>query len=120
MVLFFIGCSTINRVQYIPIEKTKTEYISKVDTTIIRDSIFIDRYIKADTIYLTKEKYKYITKIKCDTLYRVDSIPVIKEVKIEVPVVPPYYKKIHKYFWILLILVIGFGGYKIHKIFRIF
>lgn len=120
MVLFFIGCSTINRVQYIPIEKTKTEYISKVDTTIIKDSIFVDRFIKADTVFLTKDRYKYIEKIKRDTLYRVDSIPIIKEVKIEVPVVPNYYKKINKYFWILLILVIVFGGYKIHKIFRIF
>lgn len=101
----------MKNIQYVPVETTKTEYVSKIDTTIIKDSVFIDRWSKADTVFLTKYKYKYIEKIKRDTLHRVDTIPVIQEVKVDVPYVPEYYKKINGLFWglvaALVIFIIG-------------
>lgn len=114
-----VGCSAMKNIQYVPVETTKTEYISKVDTTIIKDSVFIDRWSKADTVFLTKYKYKYIEKIKRDTLFRVDTIPVIKEVKVPVEYVPDYYKKINGLFWgfvvVLVILIAGKIYYKFRR-----
>ncbi len=61
--LFMFGCRSI---QYVPIETVKIEYKDrlKIDSVIKYDSIFYDRYMKGDTVFLTKEKYKYLDKIK--------------------------------------------------------
>lgn len=59
-----VGCKT--KTVYVPVEKTKIEYRDKIriDSLIRYDSIFQDRYMKGDTIFQIKEKYKYIDKIK--------------------------------------------------------
>lgn len=71
------GCKSI---QYVPVEIVKVEYKDrlKIDSVIKYDSIFYDRYMKGDTVFLTKEKYKYLDKIKIvyDSVFRTDSISV--------------------------------------------
>ena len=63
-----------------PVETIKTEYKERlrVDSIYKYDSIFQDRYMKGDTVFLTKEKYKYLDKIKIvrDSVFRTDSISV--------------------------------------------
>lgn len=114
----FISCATTRYVPPQIVEKVKTEYVSRVDTTIVRDSVWMKEYIKADTVFLTKEKYKYITKIKTDTLHRVDTIPVIREVQVDVPYVPERYRKTDKGFWVLLSILLLLCGWKIYKIIK--
>lgn len=90
IVLLFItiwllfGCRSI---QYVPVETVKVEYKDrlKIDSVIKYDSIFYDRYMKGDTIFVTKEKYKYIDKIKIvrDSVFRTDSIQVPFPIKVE-------------------------------------
>lgn len=75
--LFMFGCRSI---QYVPVETVKIEYKDrlKIDSVIKYDSIFYERYMKGDTVFLTKEKYKYLDKIKIvrDSVFKTDSIPV--------------------------------------------
>lgn len=74
---FMFGCRPI---QYVPVETVKIEYKDKlkIDSVIKYDSILYDRYVKGDTVFLTKEKYKYLDKIKIvrDSVFRTDSISV--------------------------------------------
>lgn len=107
----FLSCKTI---QYVPVPEIQKEYITKTDTTIIQDSIYIKEWAKADTVYLDRFKYKYIYNIKTDTIFRTDTTTVIKEVEVPVKFVPAYYKKINAGFWILVIIIGLFIGAKIY------
>lgn len=77
MMLFFvfIGTSCI-RTKYIevPVETVKNNYITNIqkDTLIIRDSI--ERWLKQDTVFITKYKYIYKTVNSIDTFYKVDTL----------------------------------------------
>ena len=82
-----VGCKTI---EYVPIEKVVEKeivkrdsiYITKVkvDSIFERDSIFVDRYTKGDTIFVDKYKYvyRYKDKVRVDTLwvFGIDSVVV--------------------------------------------
>lgn len=80
ILLLFIFISGCRSIQYVPVETVKIEYKDrlKIDSVIKYDSIFYDRYTKGDTVFLTKEKYKYLDKIKIvrDSIFRTDSISV--------------------------------------------
>lgn len=77
MMLFFvfIGTSCI-RTKYIevPVETVKNNYITNIqkDTLIIRDSI--ERWLKQDTVFITKYKYVYKTVNSIDTFYKIDTL----------------------------------------------
>ena len=107
----FLSCKTI---QYVPVPEIQKEYITKTDTTIIQDSIYIKEWAKADTVYLDRFKYKYIYNIKTDTILKTDTTTVIKEVEVPVKFVPSYYKKINACFWILVIIIGLYIGAKIY------
>ena len=107
----FLSCKTI---QYVPVPEIQKEYITKTDTTIIQDSIYIKEWAKADTVYLDRFKYKYIYNIKTDTIFRTDTTTVIKEVEVPVKFVPAYYKKINASFWVLIVILLLFIGAKIY------
>lgn len=78
------GCRSI---QYVPVETVKVEYRDKlkIDSIIKYDSIFYDRYMKGDTVFMTKEKYRYLDKIKIvrDSVFKTDSIQIPYPVKVE-------------------------------------
>lgn len=116
-VTLMTACSTI---KYVPVDvpRIEKEYIAKVDTTIIRDSVYIKQFSKADTVYLEKYKYKYVTKIQRDTLHRTDTVAVIKEVEVDKPFVPNYYHRVNTGFWVLLTLLLGLTAWKIYKFIR--
>lgn len=79
--LFFIGCKT--KIQYVPVETVKNEYIKEIQRDSIRyyDSIYVRD--KGDTIFLEKYKYIYRDRYRNDTTLVVDTIkvpyPVIQE-----------------------------------------
>ena len=80
-ILTLSSCKTI---QYVPVETVRTEYKTKVDTFIqkdscvIKDSVYI--HSKGDTVWFEKWHTKYIDRwkevIKVDTLIKTDSIQV--------------------------------------------
>lgn len=86
--LALVGCST-PQVVYVPTSEKEYVYAEKIDTTIIRDSIYITEKQQGDTIYINKveyrDRYRYINCT--DTLVKVDTIgvpyPVEKIVEVE-------------------------------------
>lgn len=82
--LALVGCST-PKVVY----EKEYVYAEKIDTTIIRDSIYITEKQQGDTIIINKveyrDRYRYINRT--DTLVKVDTIgvpyPVEKIVEVE-------------------------------------
>ena len=78
--LLLSGCS---RVQYVPMQTVLKDSIvfHRIDSVVMKDSIFIDR--TKDTVYKYVERWqeKYIIRNDTTIIERVDSIPV--EVKVE-------------------------------------
>lgn len=87
--LMLVGCKTT----YVPIEKEVVKYDSiyiqsiKVDSVKEIDSVFVNTYIKGDTIFQDKYKYvyRYKDKLRIDTMLveRVDSVYIEKPIIIE-------------------------------------
>lgn len=75
MLLMLQGCRT----KYVSVPEYHNVYVNKHDTLTKHDSIyqkeFIDRFVKGDTIFLTKTQVDYRFKNIYKTLYR-DSIKV--------------------------------------------
>ena len=71
-----VGCKTVKETVEVPV------YIHDTTQTVreLHDSIYIDRwhteYQKGDTIYITDEVTKTVTKIKIDTAYKYVEKPV--------------------------------------------
>lgn len=78
--LLFIFISGCRSIQYVPVETVRIEYRDrlKIDSIIKYDSVYFDRYMKGDTTFIIKEKYKYLDNIKIvrDSVFRTDSIAV--------------------------------------------
>lgn len=87
--LMLVGCKTT----YVPIEKEVVKYDSiyiqsiKVDSIKEVDSVFVNTYIKGDTIFQDKYKYvyRYKDKLRIDTMLveRVDSVYIENPIMIE-------------------------------------
>lgn len=73
-----VSCKTV---QYVPVEKIKTEYVHSVDSIHTTDSIWVESKTIHDTIHYTQYKYRQVEIIKRDTILKVDTIPVIREVE---------------------------------------
>lgn len=118
IVLFCLwGCKS--RTIYVPVESKKTEYIDRVkrDSIFMKDSVFIDRFFKGDTMLIVENRYvlEYRDKLKVDTINITDSIQV------PYPVVEV--KEINKLkIWQIVLMCLGlipicYGCYKIFRIF---
>lgn len=99
--ILFCSCKSI---QYVPVETVKTEYITNNDTLIFKDSVYVEHYQKADTVYLREYKEKIIYSNSTDTICRIDSIPYIKEVEKVVTIHPNYEKWLWLYLGLTLLL----------------
>lgn len=72
----FVSCRT----QYIPVETVRTEYKTRdsirFDSIYEHDSIFL--FVKGDTVYKEKYRYKYryLTINKTDTVMLTDSVQI--------------------------------------------
>ena len=80
------GCRG-TKVVTVEVPKIEKEYVVSTDTVHQYDSVFVfnDRYVQKDTIYITKvsERYKYLYKMRVDTLLKTDTITVINTEQIE-------------------------------------
>lgn len=85
-VLALVGCKTT---RYVSVPEHHTRYVTRTDTLLkqdsiyVRDSVLVDR--RGDTVFLSKvsyrDRYKYIYRTKLDTIIKRDSIPfpVVRE-----------------------------------------
>lgn len=75
--IWFTSCRSI---QYVPVETVKTEYKTRdsirFDSIYEHDSIFL--FVKGDTVYKEKYRYKYryLTINKTDTVMLTDSVQI--------------------------------------------
>lgn len=83
----FISCATTRFQPHT--EASRVEV--RVDSVFVYDSVYIDRIRtikeKADTVYIidrkTETKYKYLDRVKIDTLVQTETITQIQEVEKE-------------------------------------
>lgn len=77
------------RVEYVAIPEYHTDTLRTIqlqkDSVYLRDSVYVTRELRGDTLYMTiqKVKYEYRDRLHVDTAYisKTDSVPVIKEVE---------------------------------------
>ena len=71
----------------VDVPRIEKEYITSTDTVHQYDSVFVfnDKRVEKDTIYLTKvkEKYKYLYKMRVDTLLKTDTITIVNKEQIK-------------------------------------
>lgn len=82
LILMSMLTSCSHKVRYITqtveIPKIQKEYVNRVDSIYIKDvdSVYTDRYIKSDTVYIEKNRIKYRDRyaLHTDTILKTDSI----------------------------------------------
>jgi hypothetical protein len=78
--LFLAVVSSCSRVQYVPVESVRTDSVKILqqirDSIYVHDSIFVKS--QGDTVYINRYRYKYLDKVRIDTMYviHVDSVCV--------------------------------------------
>lgn len=142
LILLSMLSSCSHKVRYITqtveVPKIQKEYVNMVDSVFIKDvdSIYTDRYIKSDTVYIEKNKIKYRDRyaLHTDTILKTDSIfvPVkydnpdliseITKLKTDSAVKEKLHKhtiKMYRYVILMFVLcLILFNLNKIKKIFK--
>ena len=87
----------------------KTEYVNKIDSFYRLDSIFVNKYTKGDTVFVDKEKLKYIKIVKKDTIQVTDTITkpiyINKTITKEVKYIP-WYVKVFEYIGIFSLVAL--------------
>lgn len=73
--LFLLSCHTQREIVEVPVETVRTEYVTdhRKDSIYVHDSI--DRYIKGDTVFQDRYRYRYKYISRIDTIIRTDTIP---------------------------------------------
>ena len=110
LIMALTSCKTTKTVQVpVPVPVIKTKYINRIDSFYRLDSIFVNKYTKGDTVFVDKEKLKYIKIIKKDTIQVTDTITkpiyinntITKEVKYI-----PWYIELFAYFGVFSLVAI--------------
>ena len=113
------GCKT----KYVSVPEIHTEYITRVDTTVrkdsvyLKDSVYVER--KGDTLYVNKtlyrDMYHNIYKVKKDTVVKRDSVNVAYPVEKEMSRSERLFVAMGKFFAALVIAMLFVIGVKLYK-----
>ena len=111
------------KTKYVSVPEIHTEYITRVDTTVImdsvyqRDSVYVER--KGDTLYVNKtlyrDRYHNIYKVKKDTVVKRDSVNVAYPVEKEISRSERLFVAMGKFFAALVIVLLFVIGVKLYK-----
>lgn len=88
MLVMLTGCRSV---KYVPVTEYRDRYVSKTDSFVKTDSVYlhdsVNVFVRGDTIFTTKTRYKdrlkYIYNTKTDTVAVHDSIPYPVKVEVE-------------------------------------
>ena len=113
------GCKT----KYVSVPEIHTEYITRVDTTVrkdivyLKDSVYVER--KGDTLYVNKtlyrDRYHNIYKVKKDTVVKRDSVNVAYPVEKEMSRSERIFVAMGKFSAALVIALLFVIGVKLYK-----
>lgn len=117
LALVATGCRG-TKIVTVEVPKIEKEYIVSTDTVHQFDSVYVfnDRYISRDTVYLTQisQKYRYLYKMRTDTLVRCDTITVVDKEQIKTLTDENDALKATMYFYrylcLCLVVIIGLIG----------
>ena len=111
------------KTKYVSVPEIHTEYITRVDTTVImdsvyqRDSVYVER--KGDTLYVNKilymGRYHNIYKVKKDTVVKRDSVNVAYPVEKGMSRSERLFVAMGKFFAALVIALLFVIGVKLYK-----
>ena len=102
------GCKTV---RYVPVETVRTDsvYVDRFarDSVYLRDSVYINRWMQGDTVYVDKVSVKYLYRDR----WRRDTVAVVTRdsVQIPLPVEKPlgwWQQARLKLFWPLVAVVV--------------
>ena len=111
IILVSVSCKSVESVPQITrmdTDKHESHVLQRVDTVVVRDSVFVREVMRGDTVYLTRTEWRdrWRTRVERDTVVDV-------RVEKEVVQLPPerYVPKFHKWCTgiLLTILVVAIG-----------
>jgi hypothetical protein len=116
VVLLPVGCRTT---EYITVPVTHTEYVyrDRVDTSYVKDSVYIREQTKGDTVKVVEYRYRdrYREIWRTDTLIQQDTISVVHTQVVEKTVAKMNSLQ-SAFFWLGLLaffIVIGYVAYRL-------
>lgn len=85
IVVFLCVMCSCSRVQYVPVTTTRTDTLRTTrtahDSVLVRDSVFTDRYLQGDTVYVSRITARWRERVKIchDTVWRTrtDSVTTV-------------------------------------------
>ena len=111
------------KTKYVSVPEIHAEYITRVDTTVrkdsvyLKDSVYVER--KGDTMYINKTVYRdrfhHIYKVKTDTIVKRDSVNVAYPVEKEMSRSGRLFIAMGKFFAALVIALFFVIGVKLYK-----
>lgn len=112
------GCKTT---EYVEVPVTHTEYVyrDRVDTSYVKDSVYIREQIKGDTVKVVEYRYRdrFREIWRTDTLVRCDTVSVVRTEVVEKTVARMNSLQ-SAFFWLGLLaffIVIGYVAYRIWR-----
>jgi hypothetical protein len=112
------GCKTT---EYVEVPVTHTEYVyrDRVDTSYVKDSVYIREQIKGDTVKVVEYRYRdrFREIWRTDTLVRCDTVSVVCTEVVEKTVAKMNSLQ-SAFFWLGLLaffIVIGYVAYRIWR-----
>ena len=112
MCLMSVSCRSHNvpRIAQIDTDRYESHFLQRVDTVVVRDSVFVSEKQRGDTVYLTRVEWRdrWRTRVERDTVV---DVRVEKEV-VQLPperYVPKFYRWCTIALWAIGILALGYG-----------
>ena len=113
-IFFFSGCKTVQPL---------TQSLDSVRVDVRHDSVYIyqhdsiyrDRWLAGDTVFVTVEKFKTLYRDKLIEVH--DTITNTQTEQVAVRYVPDYYKRVSTGFWILLAILLAILAFKAYKLY---
>ena len=107
-----VSCRSHNvpRIAQIDTDRYESHFLQRVDTVVVRDSVFVREVMQGDTVYLTRVEWRdrWRTRVERDTVV---DVRVEKEV-VQLPperYVPKFYRWCTIALWAIGILALGYG-----------
>lgn len=112
------GCKTTEYVE-VPVTHTEYAYHDRVDTSYVKDSVYIREQIKGDTVKVVEYRYRdrFREIWRTDTLVRCDTVSVVHTEVVEKTVAKMNSLQ-SAFFWLGLLtffIVIGYVAYRIWR-----
>lgn len=83
VVALLSGCQAAKQTASLDSHIREVERV-RMDTVVMHDSVFVDRWTAGDTVYVTRDRWRTQYKVKLQTELRTDTIVKVETVTMEV------------------------------------